>query len=946
MSFNSWLLSLSSRSCIPEYTLLYPPWRPPTSLSPAYIASSVPSALPSTPSHPPSPKHVNVLPTLPPPLARPTSTPDAPITTTTAERDPPSSSPFKHSWRGSRRARGAAGARVGTTYGSRRAGAGAPLASTSGAYDHANCSTSSAWRSDRDDGPDLFGTSKPHLRARLDRTFNIFPAARAAEQELVVARALHLLRAFENVLEAVYAGRRSRGRAVPSLMETCARGIGAEIEENARLWLGGGEREDGPDELRMEDDRDWAQDPISQAVGGGEDPDSSMSSDEASAMVEPTPERTRDEQDQERTKVQDEWYEACPPYCARWILAEHATSIVLEGLEAAEVPYGLVECAFDVCLTWGAASEAARFHPLLLSLALYSPPSASASLIPLLRRTPSPLSLLGSLHATLLTSSFADRLFFHPSLTLSSSFTAHHDPERRIGLVETLLEVAALMVRSIVSSLEDEHEGERDVEGARKLVNEVLDRVLRQIGAPSAAAAAKVVGKGKGKGPVRRGVLGTLLDSEEEGIVQGLWEVWRAARGLEELCGEEEERRDEMEEDEEEQELSQLAQLASIVALLDVARLTRSAHPPAVERLVAVAPSLSSSYLTAVVSSHLLADSAYSPEALLGACEGLDGVEEAVLRALLSKENGGGEVGRRLRAIEERLRGEQEVECGREVDHDPGRDEYDESSSLVLRQRKRPNSVASTVAGSASSRPLSRATSSSSSTDSLTSSRRSPHRTSRPPRPRLRLPSSSPSEVSDDHQDAEIVVFSPSPSVSPSPSPPLPPSSASLPLPLPRVHSSRPISSEGHDELDLLPRRPSKPRKRTTRPSPLPQAEAPPSPPPDLSSSSEDDDDPARLSKRPKVSRAHSTRLPCPCPAPKPKPRSKPEPSSRPRPAARRPRVYAPSKAFDFARSSSSSAGSQRAVSVSTPERGSRRRGAEAEDEGEGEGSSEDELAL
>lgn len=123
----------------------------------------------------------------------------------------------------------------------------------------------------------------------------------------LIQRAEQLLRAYANILDALYAvGSSSHGsepndkgkgrERVPTLVELSARQIGATLEENVRACL----------DLDLSSD---AEDSDHEAV-------MAVSSSNSRAM-----ERTASAQEAqlEASRVQDEWYEACPASTWRWV---------------------------------------------------------------------------------------------------------------------------------------------------------------------------------------------------------------------------------------------------------------------------------------------------------------------------------------------------------------------------------------------------------------------------------------------------------------------------------------------------------------------------------------------------------------------------------------------------------------------------------------------------
>ncbi|GAA5989063.1 hypothetical protein JCM10908_006289 [Rhodotorula pacifica] len=287
-------------------------------------------------------------------------------------------------------------------------------------------------------------------------------------------RAERLLRAYANILEAVYSGDTStrpssmttmKGKArehVPSLVELAARQIGATVEENVRTCLdldgsGSGESSDGSDGEEMV--------PSSQGM------ERSASAQEAQL---------------EASKVQDEWYEACPPSVWRWILAEHATAIVADAC-GVRVPFPLIEACYHLCLMYRAEQEASRFYRPLLESALYSSPPSGTHVLSLLRTSPSPKHLIDTaLLPTLLNSAFSDRLFYHPFLSLGSlpagmRLRSEEDAGTTVTLLVGLMDVARQMLVAISASASLSVDEDMEANGMDRMVNEVCARLVGQL---------------------------------------------------------------------------------------------------------------------------------------------------------------------------------------------------------------------------------------------------------------------------------------------------------------------------------------------------------------------------------------------------------------------------------------------------------------------------------
>ncbi|SCV67664.1 BQ2448_5275 [Microbotryum intermedium] len=263
------------------------------------------------------------------------------------------------------------------------------------------------------------------------------------EQDLV-NKALHLIKTYSNILEAAAdADEEENPHRVPSLVEMMAREIGWNIEANVRS-------------CREEEQSD--------------------SSEEEGVALRRKGEL--DEGDDETTLV-DEWYDACPDYCRPWILIEHATSIVLEGLDGP--PFTLLEILFELCSRMGAASASPRFYdPLNYQALRMTDPSSSAHALAqqtVLHGHSS--TYIESLRTILFESTFADRLFYSPFLSLERVHLRSGnagDAEALAGLVELVCGVAKEMVSAIDLAISN---GER---GGERQRNDVIDRVTLEIG--------------------------------------------------------------------------------------------------------------------------------------------------------------------------------------------------------------------------------------------------------------------------------------------------------------------------------------------------------------------------------------------------------------------------------------------------------------------------------
>ncbi|GAA5902628.1 hypothetical protein JCM8208_007023 [Rhodotorula glutinis] len=209
------------------------------------------------------------------------------------------------------------------------------------------------------------------------------------------------------------------------------------------------------------------------------------------------------------------------------MLGDHATAIVIDALEAADAPLALWECCFDLCLAHDAHAEASRFHAPVLATLLSTPRSPPPpSVLHVLRRTPSPSAFLHSaLVPVLLGSSFSQRLFYHPSLSLpsTSTSTSNRDAPLFAALVVAHCTVASAMLRSI-HDLTAATSGATDVDlvdpdSARNLQDEVRRKVASQARAAlgcalRACSRPRVVGAAGDDGAAEalEDVCGTLAD--------------------------------------------------------------------------------------------------------------------------------------------------------------------------------------------------------------------------------------------------------------------------------------------------------------------------------------------------------------------------------------------------------------------------------------------------
>ncbi|KAM0755090.1 hypothetical protein T439DRAFT_377466 [Meredithblackwellia eburnea MCA 4105] len=269
------------------------------------------------------------------------------------------------------------------------------------------------------------------------------------------SKALHLAKCYNNVLECVYGDkRRSRetpgalhpdARGLSSLVEIVARKIGAEVEESVRTIIG-----------EMEEEKETM---------------------------------TSFDVEEERTKLVDELYESLPAYARGWMMVQHATCIIIDALghRNFETLLHLSELSRNL----EATSESTMFFRPLLSLALSSPkssasiPSRANNILTLSRFTTGchmNWNLFDKLEPFLLSSTFSDRLFFHPFLDLSRVLTGiFKDDGRRIAeFLRVMVDVAGEMLGGI-DSLADEDDDEEEIDGRNELKMEIVERLEGQI---------------------------------------------------------------------------------------------------------------------------------------------------------------------------------------------------------------------------------------------------------------------------------------------------------------------------------------------------------------------------------------------------------------------------------------------------------------------------------
>ncbi|GAA5831577.1 hypothetical protein JCM3766R1_004939 [Sporobolomyces carnicolor] len=742
------------------------------------------------------------------------------------------------------------------TYGSKRAlapasslSSTAPLSSSS--YPSTSASSFSTPGGQR-------GISKSILRSRLEECFHSDSSPASGELSNLVNRTIHLFQAYDNILQLVYppvrpggGGGRRRSGKVTSLVEISAREIGWEIETNIRDWLRSDLDEDSYDDANTVDVLDKAGSPIwrrratnpleldASSSGDEEEELSSRRTSTASVSMSRgtgVDDMSRGEQDLEASRLQDEAYESCPSHTYRWILAEHATCIVYNELveileeRGDELPHALIDIWFDWCLSYGADSEASRFHPLLVSTALSPAPLASSHsrrlttkplappfVLHLLLKSPSPLALLSDLELYLSASTFQDKLFFHPYLSIPSStstallVTISRDPIGRIqAYLRTMIKLARTMVQSYLDVYENEggERGDREtlVVGLEKDTNEIFERVLKLVGAVAGDTAIRNIihgstsGRWKGKKAAHRPHGQNMLvgltefgqereDNRRVVFLDDLRELSRAARDVKEIVGKSD--RSESSDSDDDGRGAALKmptvseQLGSIVVFFDLVNALQSLPSPlkvergfpSLEHDLPFCESLLSHYLSSWLSS-----SSCPTTSLLSMCDIVSApsdltttsalrVEKAILSTL--RYTGGGN-------LFESDEIEQEIETRlMRLEHTLRRYEAAQRPNGTSARREKPTILTMSDSESSSGVPA--------------PSRRRP----------LRCPAQSFDSTSDSDSADDIVILSPPRPAAAVRSPPRRPSRLFPPF-FPLAHSTSAISSEP-DELTLLP---------------------------------------------------------------------------------------------------------------------------------------------
>jgi len=511
----------------------------------------------------------------------------------------------------------------------------------------------------------------------------------------------------------------------------------------------------------------------------------------------------------------------------RWILAEHATSILCNGFDQTSAPYGLIETALDLCLSFGATSEvrpfpscllsseliqahpffqASRFQPLLVSQAFVSPASsssASTSFLPLLFRSPSPLSLLTTLESHLLGSTFAEKLFYNSYLSIPPSLLpSSTSPElsRRLSdYLSSMLGIGRVMGNHLIRiyrGSETEEEG-LELKAFEKDSREVLERCLKLVGMPplnSLGVVGRKGSKGKGVDRARKGILGSLCEldragsRESEELRESVRRLSGLAREVEELIGVEDSEQDEEDEGEDDLPPTLAQQIGSISILLDLAHFSNTLSNIALSPVVPH----SSTLLIHLISTHLVPSTSY--ETLLSICDSLRQHSPAIVEIQRAM----------LLSLKETAADNEDDEMEMEVDR-----RLRELSEVREESEPKPRSRIKLLANATQYR-------------------------SSPLRPRL---PSSDSEA--ESSDSDLIIISASASPSVSPRRPRPSISAQVPLP-PPITTRNSFTSEP-DELLLLPpttcrEPPNRPNKRILlNPSPSPSPPPSPSPSPSIS---------------------------------------------------------------------------------------------------------------
>ncbi|KAK4053473.1 hypothetical protein OIV83_001640 [Microbotryomycetes sp. JL201] len=275
----------------------------------------------------------------------------------------------------------------------------------------------------------------------------------AAADANVVQRCVAVVRAYENVLDSCYKpkgnvaqsiGVSSSDRRIISLVEMMTLSVGWDIEDNvaATIHADSGTDEDDP-------------------FAAGSDAEN-QSRDQRKALL--------DEQ-VDAAELVDEWYSVCPDYCSGWLLGQHATSILLANLDDS-VP-GLLEWLLETCVSYGATNEAVRFFEPMLDLALREPPGNYDCLDFAVgaERIGQRHGFLCALEKVLLSSSFADRLFYSDFIGLSRAFFDTGCERSALGVVSVICDVATCMISAIQEASRNGNPG------GDRLVKEVVSRV-------------------------------------------------------------------------------------------------------------------------------------------------------------------------------------------------------------------------------------------------------------------------------------------------------------------------------------------------------------------------------------------------------------------------------------------------------------------------------------
>ncbi|KAK4058511.1 hypothetical protein OIO90_000673 [Microbotryomycetes sp. JL221] len=279
----------------------------------------------------------------------------------------------------------------------------------------------------------------------------------------VATRATAVIKTFQNILEACFDPSSSAGTAIDnhghgnrrrlrSLVELMARDVGWHIETN--VW----ETVHARDQL---DDNK-------------QDNHKCASNENACSEDQHQRKALLDEQE-DAMELVDEWYSACPDYCNRWILADHAVSILVTEL-GDSMPV-MFEWLLEICIAFDATHEAARLFQIMLDNCLREPPIKfnCHDLAIVANRINQQHSFFTHLEQVLLDSSFADRLFYSDFIDL---FHSNIFDGNEIEFVEILI-VKFNVARAMVCSIQDAMRNGTN-RGGQRLIVEIIRKLEQQ----------------------------------------------------------------------------------------------------------------------------------------------------------------------------------------------------------------------------------------------------------------------------------------------------------------------------------------------------------------------------------------------------------------------------------------------------------------------------------